>query len=450
MSHAKRILLLADQPVRQWLIGLFDEGLFEVTSTSTGREGKALLTDVHPSLVITELTLSDMDGFEVLQAVKDTNAGIPVIVLTSGEEFSMVVEAMDLGAYACIKRPADTCKVRQMVFRALRMGDTLRGIPQVKHERRNQPDPSHLVIGKACGMAEIHQKIRFISSRRRSALIQGEEGTGKALVSRAIHDCGVTRGHPFVAVDFPTLPDPLIEKVIFGESLKPQSNQAKDRKGLFEIAGEGTLLLNGISEISPNLQEKLLNVLSEKEFRPVGKDGTVPVKSRVLASTDKDLGELVRAGRFREDLFYRIADSVIDIPPLRERKSDIPRLVVHFLRKINKDSNKSVKRIPGETIGFLKEYDWPGNVAELESVLTRAVLAAEGDILEKKYLESQWDEGRSSPVEPRKPCLNSEERDHIRLILEETNWDKREAARLLNISRQTLYNKIKMYGILPT
>lgn len=445
----EKILVVAREPVREWLEIFLGEEQFGVHSAADGYHGMELIEKLHPNLVITDLTLRDVSGLHVLQTAQDAGADIPVIMMTAGEELWPVIEAMERGAYDCIEKPVEICRLRQIIGRALHIDDFAGGNGADKSKQPSELDIGSVIVGKSHRMLDIHGKIKLLSSARTNILVQGESGTGKRLVSRVIHDSGVTKGHPFVAVDLPALPESLIEKVLFGQVKEANPGRSKDRKGLFELAGAGTIFLNGISGISPDVQEKLLRVLQKREFQPVGSYSSIPVKARLIGATDNNLGELVRKGKFREDLFYRVAHCVIDIPPLRERREDIPRLVVHFLRKINKDLRKNVRRIPGQVIETLQNEEWPGNVRELESVLMHAVAAADGNALQEEHLKSRGDGTPSQPEDRQKLSLDLAEREHIKYVLDETNWDKSEAARLLKISRQTLYNKIKAYGIMP-
>ncbi len=446
----EKILVVAHEPVREWLEIVLNEDQFDVLPAAEAYRWIELFEAHRPNLVISDLTLRDLDGLNLLQSVKDADNKVPVIMMTAGEELWPIIEAMERGAYDCIEKPVEICRLRQIIAGAL----DIKEIPNSNGVGKSGPsaelDIGRLIVGKTSVMAEIRGKLGLISSRRTNVLVQGESGTGKGLVCRVIHNSGATRGHPFVAVDMPGLPEPLLEKVLFGQVKEARSGRTKDKKGLFEVAGAGTILLNEISEISPSVQEKLFGVLRRKEFEPVGGKAAIPLKARVIGTTEKNLGELVRNGKFREDLFYRIAVCSIDIPPLRERKEDIPLLFVHLLRKVNKELHKSVRRISGEVIDVLRNKEWTGNVSELESVLTRAVAAAEGDALQKEHLASCGNAKQTHAETPHELRVDSSERDHIKYVLEETNWDKKEAARLLKISRQTLYNKIKTYRILPS
>lgn len=258
---------------------------------------------------------------------------------------------------------------------------------------------------------------------------------------------GITKGLPFVAVDLSTLPETLVESELFGHVKGAFTGAVKDRKGRFEIASDGTVFLDEISEIPLNLQVKLLRILQEREFEPVGDGVTIPMKARIISATNRNLEELVRQGKFREDLFYRISVFRIDLPPLRERKEDLPALVAHILQKINRDLHKNVTMIPHEVLQILQNHPWVGNIRELENVLMQAVVLAKGDTLDRENIIFRDKVDHDRMDERRNLSLDLVEKEHIEYVLSKTNWDKTEAAKLLNISRHTLYNKIKAYGI---
>ena len=442
----QKILIVAHDPAREWLEIALTENQYDVHSASNGYAGLELFKAHAPDIVVSDMTLPELDGLRLLEVVKDFNREIAVIMMTDGEELSQIIHAMELGAYTCLERPVELCRLRESITRALRAKGRV-DAPAKGERALPAADLSKTVVGKSAGMREVQRKMAMIASVDSNALIEGEHGTGKHLVSRLIHNSSRTKGHPFVTVDLPGLPQPLLESVLFGQPGGARHASAKGRKGLFELAGKGTLVLNGISGLPPEDQEKLLRVLQKKEFQPVGGKEPVPLKARVIATSTTSLAELVRAGTFREDLYYRVAPCSIIIPPLAERREDIPRLVIHLIRKINKQFRKNVKRISGDVLNFLKEAEWNGNVGELESVLMHAIICAEGEVILKENLS--WQRSGKAGEGQTGLTLDEIKSEHIRGILESTGWNKKAAARLLNISRQSLYKKIKKYGIQP-
>ncbi len=437
----EKILIVADGPAREWLASALREKEFEVITSEDGYKGIDLLREHRADLVITDLSRHGFDGLYLIRSIKTEGPKVPVIVLIAMEDKSPMSKVMSLESYASVDKPAEMCELERLIAEALRIH---------LHAAVNVPDLRRIIVGRSAAIIDVRKRIGMISHARAHVLLHGESGTGKRLASRVIHDTGPTKGHPFVGVDLPALPHQHLEELLFGEVREPQSATGRGRKGLFETAGAGTIVLNGISELPMRIQTKLLGAIQMKEFVPVGAGAPVPIKARIIGTTEKELRPLVLASEFREDLFYRLTEGSIKMPPLRERKEDIPGLVLHFLRRINKTLHKCVKRIPGEAIELLKNSDWPGNVAELEEILTRAVVAADGDVLQTEAFVLKH--GGYGPQVPGsgETSLEQVKKEHIQYILDQTNWDVKEAARLLNISRQTLYNKIRKYGIVPS
>jgi two-component system response regulator AtoC len=306
----------------------------------------------------------------------------------------------------------------------------------------------NVIIGKTAVMKDIYKKIGQVSSNRVTVLLQGESGTGKELVARAIHYSGITKNSPFIPVNCTALTETLLESELFGHVKGAFTGSIKDKKGKFELAGDGTIFLDEISEISSNLQIKLLRVLQEKEFERVGGESMIKMEARIIAATNKNLVKLVNDGKFREDLYYRLNVVSVNLPPLRDRRDDIQPLVYHFLNKINKELHKSVSKIPDDVINILEKHEWIGNVRELENALMQGVVLSKGDVLEKENILLPKVE--SHPYEfdnYLNYSLNDIEKIHIERVLKGVNWDKPKAAKILGISLPTLYSKIDNYKL---
>jgi transcriptional regulator with PAS, ATPase and Fis domain len=280
-----------------------------------------------------------------------------------------------------------------------------------------------------------------------TVLVQGESGVGKEVISKIIHNAGITKNEPFIAVNCTALVDTLLESELFGHVKGAFTGAVRDKKGKFELSGNGTIFLDEISELSPDIQVKLLRVIQEKEFERVGDELSIPLRSRIIVATNKDLYQLVSEGKFREDLYYRLNVININIPPLRERREDIPDLVVNFLKKINQELHKNVHKIPYDVMEILKNYNWIGNVRELENILQEAVALAKEDVLEKDYIFLRNSNGITNNYSREVMSLFDVETEHIRMVLNNVNWDKKEACRILKISRPTLNKKIQESGI---
>jgi transcriptional regulator with PAS, ATPase and Fis domain len=305
------------------------------------------------------------------------------------------------------------------------------------------------LIGKASVMKDVYKKIGQTTTSRVTVLIEGESGTGKELVARAIHYSGITKEKPFIPVNCTALTESLLESELFGHVKGAFTGSIRDKKGKFELAGEGTIFLDEISEISPNLQVQLLRVLQQKEFERVGGETLIPMKARIIAATNKDLNQLVRDGNFREDLYFRLKVVSINLPPLRERLDDVPLLVSHFLAKINKELHKNVSKVPEDVMEMLKNHYWVGNVRELENTLMQAVVLSSDDILNKENILLRRPEPGEIKEDVQFISLAENEKKHIKNILDAVKWDKNKAHKILGISLPTLYSKIENYQLSP-
>jgi two-component system response regulator AtoC len=308
------------------------------------------------------------------------------------------------------------------------------------------------IIGKSRGMKEIFKAIGVLSENRVSLLIEGETGTGKELIARAIHCNSPYRKQPFQAIDCSTIVGTLLESELFGHEKGAFTGASSSKKGKFELAGQGTIFLDEIGEIPFELQSKLLRFLQEKEFERLGGEKKIKSNARIITATNKDLWNLVQAGSFREDLYYRLNVATLKVPPLRERKSDIPLLVEHILRKINCELGKGIKKVEEEALNRIMEYDWPGNVREMENVLTHVVINTQGEVILEEAVGPLL--GRKSPThQPSKEAANRNhnlkdiEKEHIIEVLNQTHWRLGKACELLGISRPTLRHKLKSYEI---
>ncbi len=448
MNTGNILVIDDDNATRETLEIVLREEQFQVETAANGYEGIDILKSRKVDLVITDLRMDGLDGIEVLETIREADGNLPVIIITAYEDMTTIIEAMRLGAYDYIEKPIDIARLKLVISRALRVNTLATDLEVPNGEDSGEEGPARVIVGRSPGIRGVMKKIGQVSSSKVNVLIQGESGTGKELVSRVIHSSSVTAEFPFVPVDLSALPETLMESELFGHEKGAFTGALKGRRGRFELAGEGTIFLDEISEIPLNQQVKLLRVLQEREFVRVGSGISVPMKARIIAATNKDLEELVRQGKFREDLFYRISVFTIYIPPLRERKEDIPALVVHLLKKINKDLHKNIRKIPREVVEILQSRDWEGNVRELENVLMQAAVLAKGEVLEKENLIFREDGNHQFRPRPQSLSLALLEKAHIRFVLEKTKGDKKEAARLLEISRQTLYNKIKRYNLM--
>ena len=413
-----------------------------------GADGINILEQEHPDIVISDVMMPEINGLDVLIKSKKFDQNINVIMLTAFDDMESTIKAIQLGAYDYLSKPIEQERLKIIIKRALESKKLNEIIIDTRTEESIKFEKKNSFIGHAPAMKEIFKQIGHVSLNRVTVLVQGESGTGKELVSKIIHYSGITKEHPFIAVNCSALTETLLESELFGHVKGAFTGAIRNKKGKFELAGEGTIFLDEISETSLSFQVKLLRVIQEKEFVRVGGESTSPVKARIITSTNRDLSELIKDGKFREDLYYRLNVFTINVPPLRYRKEDIPQLVVFLLEKINRELHKNVSKVPYETMEMLQNYNWVGNVRELENLLTQAVVLAKGNVLEKEYLIMKKS-GKSETNLNYGPKLTLAEmqKEYIQVVLDSVNWNKNEAKKILGIAKSTLYKKIDEYGI---
>ncbi|MGA8264868.1 MAG: sigma-54 dependent transcriptional regulator [Ignavibacteriaceae bacterium] len=444
----KILIIDDDKAYAQTLKIVLSESFKNVDYVTLAKEGLNYVLSESPDVVITDLKMPEIDGLEVLRRIKEIDNSIAVLIITAFDTTNTIVEAMQLGAYDYIDKTFDLKRIQYVVKKAI---ESKKNIDQMVVKFTEQEEESKLkyyMIGDSPQMKEIFKKIGKVSASRVNVLIQGESGTGKELVTRLIHNGGITQNDPFIAVNCSALSENLLESELFGHVQGAFTGAIKNKKGKFELAGKGTIFLDEISEISPNLQAKLLRVIQEREFERVGGEAIIKMEARIVTATNKNLLELVKNGDFREDLYYRLNIFTINIPPLRERKEEIPKFIIHFLKKINLELHKNVDTIPYDVVEMLKEHNWVGNVRELENTLMNAVLLAKSNVLEREYfnfLKTSTSENTSNKLQ----TIAEVEKDHIEKVLGELNWNKSRASRVLGITKTTLYNKIALYNLTP-
>lgn len=444
----KKILIIDDDESARVSLSLLlkDEG-YETFEAESGTKGLEMSRRLNPDLVLCDINMPDINGLDVLKRIKEFDELIQVIMITAIEDMNSTISAMQRGAYDYIVKPIDTVRLKHTIIRALENKELSQKLESLTPSDTTEYELFNTLVGKSNSIREIYKKIGQASATRVTVLIQGESGTGKELIAKIIHNSGVTRNYPFIAINCTALPENLLESELFGHVKGAFTDAIKDKRGKFELAGEGTVFLDEIPEMSMNLQAKLLRVLQEFVIERVGGENSIQMKARVIASTNKDLFKLVQEGKFREDLYYRLNVFTIYSPPLRERKEDIEVLVKHFLRKINFILHKNVQKVPREVMDMLKKHDWKGNVRELENVLMQGVVLSKGDVLEKENLLL-----KTEPVGEKKELkvganitIEELEKAHIKAILEKENWNVKRVCDILGISKATLYRKIDYY-----
>ena len=450
MDKKKILVIDDDESTRESLEIYLNELGYKVLLATNGREGFDSFIEYKPDLILTDIMMPEWNGLELLKKIKTINPRVPIILITAVEKTESIILAMQLGAYDYIEKPIDINNLKITIEHALETNELSKKLDDITISIPGHKIEPNILVGKSSQIKQILKQVGQISSSKVNVLIQGDSGTGKELISRIIHNSGITKDKPFIAVNSATIPETLLESELFGHVKGAFTDAVRDKKGKFEIAADGTILLDEIADISPTLQAKLLRVIQEREFEPVGGEITVPLNARIIVATNKDLESLVKKGEFREDLYYRLNVFNIKIPPLCERKSDIPLLVVYFINKINIYLNKRVTKIPYEVVELLQNYHWPGNVRELENVLMQAIIIAKGEVLEKQNILLSDTINIKGIGYSENLSLAEVERLHIKSVLDKVKWNKQEAANLLKISKQTLYNKIKSLKILPS
>lgn len=442
-----KTILIADDDVairRTLELHLTEEG-FSVLTAADGRDAVEIAVGKKVDLMLLDLRMSGMDGFEVLSIVKEKRPELPVVMITAYDDMQTAIDAIRLGAIDHLGKPVDIDHLDEIIDKIFEMSALSRsGVTFC-----DSPDPpfeQNIMVGRSRAMKEVYKTIGAVADSRATVLIQGESGTGKEMVARALHFNSAFRNRPFLAVACSSLAPTILESELFGHEKGAFTGAYRTKPGKFEVAQGGTLFLDEISETSPDIQVKLLRFLQEKEFERVGGIETLKADVRVVTATNKDLSVLVANGEFRKDLFYRLKVVTINLPPLRDRKDDIVLLVKFFLEKMRHETGKSVDIVPQETINLILEHSWPGNVRELENTLRRAVLLSHGNVLLPEALHLEGDMEREKFALVVKP-LHEVEREHIENILIYTNYEKKRAAEILGISRPTLDRRIKEYGL---
>ncbi|MCB9764490.1 MAG: sigma-54-dependent Fis family transcriptional regulator [Alphaproteobacteria bacterium] len=419
------------------------------TGASSGDEALEVLAETPVDVVVTDLRMKGMTGLQLSAEIQARYPELPVIVLTAFGSISAAVEAIRTGVYDFLSKPVEIEPLELSVTRALQHRRLHEEVRRLRRSLRGQPRTD--IVGNSPAMRAIFDLLPRAARADVPVLIAGETGTGKELVARALHEGSPRAPHPFVAVNCATLPEPLLESELFGHVRGAFTDARTDRRGLFVECGEGTLLLDEIGDLPLALQPKLLRALQESRVRPVGSDREVPVRCRVLAATNRDLRAEVQAGRFRSDLFYRLAVVRITLPPLRDRAGDVLTLAQHFLEKAAARSGRRVLGLTTAAARALVSYDWPGNVRELENCIAGAVALTEHDRLVLADLPREVREG---VIEEQSPdglayglvSMAEVERRHILGVLAAVEGNKAEAARILDIDRRTLYRKLERYG----
>lgn len=438
-----KILLVEDeQLLRESLAQLLGEEGYQVVQAGDGKAGYDAVIAEPFDLVLTDIRMPVMDGITLLKHLQQVIPQTPVIVITAFGTVESAVSAMRMGAADYLLKPVQFEDVLIRVKRALEIGEMRRNRSILTEQLASQ-STFHDLVGESPAMAGLFALVKKLSGVSSSVLIVGESGTGKELFARAIHYNGITRDKPFIAVNCGAIPENLIESELFGHRKGSFTGAVKDRIGYFEAANGGTLFLDEISTLPIQVQSSLLRVLEERVVVPVGDTRPRPVEVRIIAASNQNLQTLCKEGKFREDLLYRLDVVRLPLPPLRQRRQDIPLLAQHFLDKYTRKMNKNVTGISNAAMRALLNHEWRGNVRELENVIERAVIFSEGRDVEASDLPFQSAASEEDTGEDLKQALMQFERQHIIYSLRRHNYDKAETAQHLGIGVSSLYRKLE-------
>ena len=457
MAH-ERILIVEDEKLIRWSIRerLKEEG-YEVDEAESGREAFRKLQEEDFDLLALDFRLPDLTGIDILERVHRESPEVSVIMMTAYGTVESAVEAMKLGAFDYLTKPVNLDELMVVVQKALEATRLRREVRRLRAEQRESHGETE-IIGRGSGMQEVMELVHKIQlSQASTVLLEGESGTGKNVVAKAIHYGSPRQERPFVTITCSALTETLLESELFGHERGAFTDAKAQKKGLLEIADEGTAFLDESGEMGFAMQAKLLRFLEDKTFKRVGGTRDIHVDVRVIAATNRVLEEDVRAGRFREDLFYRLKVIPVLIPPLRERNEDIPMLVQYFLDYFNREFRKNTLRVEPEVMNHLIDYPWPGNVRELRNVIERIMILEDKSVIELEDLPSSIRSGGPvhrvrQPIAASAPVgsvtLEEMERDAIRRALDKTGQNQVRAAKLLGISRDTLRYRMKKFGLM--
>ena len=439
---SKSILIVEDEEVLRQSLGelLTDEG-YDVHQAGDGKLAYDFILKQPVDLILTDIRMPNMDGIELLGKLQQTAPQTPVIILTAYGTVESAVAAMRAGAYDYLLKPVNFDDVLLKVERAIEFGE-MKQTRQVITEQLASESTFHNLVGEAQSMTKLFDMVRKLATVKTSVLIVGESGTGKELFARAVHYNGITRDKPFVAVNCGAIPDSLIESELFGYRRGAFTGAIRDKKGYFEAANQGTLFLDEISTLPLSVQSSLLRALEQRVVVPVGDTQPRPVDVRIVAASNQDLKQMVDNKEFREDLLYRLDVVKLELPPLRQRKEDIPALVHHFLEKYTRLMNKRVLGVTNDAMRAMLAHEWRGNIRELENVIERAVIFAEDRHIETEDLPFAIPGLTHDDSESLKEAMRQFERHHIIYCLKRHNYDKAETAKHLDIGVSSLYRKL--------
>jgi len=445
MKHM--LLIVGGSPSFQKKLSQFFQEQYQLRSAESGQEGLKALRACKPVMVLVSALLPDRSGLEILKRTQQEFPATKTILFFTSQDMDTTIQAMKLGAYDCVLEDIALEELDHKIQKAIRILTLNEKIPPLK-EPESFSSPAFTLIGQSKAMRDIYKFIGLISNTTASVGIRGETGTGKKLMAQVIHQNSPNRDGPLVTVDCTTIVETLSESTLYGHEKGSFTGAVESHRGLFEMAAEGTIFLDEIADLPLSMQGKLLRFLQDKEYHRIGGTSQKKSNARIVVATNRDLYQALAQGRFRKDLYYRLKVLTIFIPPLRERREDIPLLIQHFLHKINREHHTNVLKIEDRAVQLLIEYDWPGNVREMENLLTLAcVLGKEEVILEETIKEILNRSQRLPHDRPPVSSLGEAEEEIIRRALKTAQGNLTQTAKSLKISRPTLRTKIQKYHL---
>lgn len=454
-----RLLVIDDEEaIAQTLKLHFGQLGFEVSSAGDAMEGLSKLNQGDFDVVVSDIHMPGHDGLWLLEKIHENHAGLPVIMVTAFHDLDNTVAAMHGGAVDFVPKPIDLDELEQAIERSLNTGAHFSADDDGLVVSEDYKVMSRGIVGSSRAMQNVFKAVAMVSQSPVTVLLLGDSGTGKERISRAIHDASPQSKQPFLAVNCAAMVETLLESELFGHERGAFTGAVTAQKGKVEAVGEGTLFLDEIAEMSMAMQGKLLRLLEEREYSAVGSTKVKHSKARYITATNVDLKERVEEGLFREDLYYRLNVFAISIPPLRERREDIPALVQHLLVKVNDETQKNIRRVPADVMNAIINFDWPGNVRELQNVLLKIAVLTTGDTLQMSNLPDELTAapGDGANGNTRIPddadyliSLKELEHQHIRRVLACTGWHKGKACEILGVSRPRLERRIEEFSLTP-
>jgi len=450
MEKAKIMVIDDEESMCRFMQIMLQKEGYEVTSTVSSKEALEKIKNKNYDLVIADLMMPEMNGLELLSRAKTIHPGINFIVMTAYASVDTAIEALKKGAFDYITKPFKVDEIKIAIKKSLEQRKITEENINLKRQLKKEFGLQNL-IGNSPEMIQLKKLVERVAETDSTVLIQGESGTGKELVAKAIHQLSRRAVQPFITISCAALPESLLESELFGHIKGSFTGAVRDKDGLFQVANEGTFFMDEIGVTSLAIQVKLLRVLEDRQFTPVGSTRPVEVDVRLIAATNANLEEEVKLGNFRSDLYYRLNVIPIHIPPLRQRKGDTELLVKFFIKKYCDKLGVEEKEITPQAMNSLVSYSWPGNVRELENTLERAVLLTSVKSIDINSLPQNIVEnkplGLVQPIQPELPALESIEKAYIFWVLNQTGWQKTKAAQILGIDASTLYRKIERYNL---